>query len=266
VRDPGDRVLRADLPTGKGPREEPALTSPLKESGGKPRRAAGAPDEAPDTGGKPRRAARAPEDAPDTGAKPRRAARAPDEAPTPRRPVPRESPSRLEPPGRADLPAVTDPEEADPARLVGDLVRAPGARQGALVEKLRDAKGVASTEALATAIPQLSGDAREKARAALVERLARMSAEALGPYLEDEDVEIRRAAALACARKEDKAYVPRLIRLLADPEPPVAEAAHKALTDLTGQDLGPAPEASRAERARAVAAWEQWWKRRQGDE
>jgi hypothetical protein len=58
--------------------------------------------------------------------------------------------------------------------------------------------------------------------------------------------------------REDRAHLPRLVELLEDPEPPVARAAAAALRSLTGQDLGPPADASRAEQARAVAAWKAW--------
>jgi HEAT repeat protein len=159
---------------------------------------------------------------------------------------------------------VTPPADEDAARLSGALVRAPAARQGELLERLRDGKGVVHTEALAAAIPQLTGAARGKARAALAERLTRMKAATLAKYFQDEDAEIRRAAALACARKDGQDLVPGLIRLLSDPESMVERAAHAALKELTGQDFGPAAGASRADRARAIAAWQVWWNKQRG--
>ena len=65
--------------------------------------------------------------------------------------------------------------------------------------------------------------------------------------------------ALACAGKEDPQYVPDLIDLLKDPEPPVARAAHVSLRELTRQDFGPSASASRAERDQAIAKWQEWW-------
>jgi hypothetical protein len=160
---------------------------------------------------------------------------------------------------------VTAPADEDAARLSGALVRAPAARQGDLLGRLRDGKGVAYTEALAAAIPKLPGDAQGKARAALAERLARMKAATLAKYFQDEDAEIRRAAALACAMKDAKDQVPGLIRLLSDREPLVERAAHAALKELTGQDFGPAAAgASQADRARAIAAWEAWRNKQRG--
>jgi hypothetical protein len=166
-------------------------------------------------------------------------------------------------PERTDTP----PAPARPATAVSsvaahlgdDLVKASGARQTQLLENYRDGKGVQFTEALVSAIPRLSGESKRKAREALAERMTRMSDKTLGSYLQDEDPELRRAAALALAMKESKDRIPDLIRLLGDDEPLVERAAHAALKSLTGQDLGPAAGADRAERDKAVAAWKAWW-------
>src|SRR5262249_40686681 len=97
------------------------------------------------------------------------------------------------------------------------------------------------------------------ARDALADRLTRMTANTLREKLRDEDVEVRRAAALACAMKDDRAQVPALIELLEDREPLVVRAARAALKSLTEQDFGPEADATRAERTKAVAAWKAWW-------
>jgi len=149
--------------------------------------------------------------------------------------------------------------EADASRLGNELARAPAERQDALLEKLRDGKGVAFTEALAQSIPKLTGAGKTKARDALAERLARMKADTLRQWLRYEDAEIRRATALACAMKEDRSHVTDLIPLLEDPEVTVARAAHVALKSLTGQDFGPTANATAVERTQAVAAWKTWW-------
>jgi hypothetical protein len=140
--------------------------------------------------------------------------------------------------------------DSSSARLADELVKAPAAEQGALLQKLQDTKGVENTEALAFAIPRLEGEAQQKAREALTARLTRLKPESLIKYIEDEEPEIRRAAALACAAKKLKAAVPKLIPRLRDREDVVARAAHAALKDLSGMDLGIMP-----------ADWEAWWKK-----
>jgi hypothetical protein len=162
-------------------------------------------------------------------------------------------------------PAPSSPaagKEEGAAGLGRELVRAPAERRGAILEQLREGKGVAYTEELASAIPALEGTSKRQAREALAERLTRMKAATLRHYLKDEDAEIRRAAALASAMKEIKEHIPDLIRMLSDREPAVQRAALAALKELTGQDFGPRPDADRAERAKAIAAWEAWWSKK----
>lgn len=163
------------------------------------------------------------------------------------------------PPIEKKLPPIPDKPEgpskgpASPlAGLAEELVKAPDTERAAVLQKLRDGKGVEFTEALASAIPHLSGAARQDARAALSERLARKTAETLKNYLGDDDPEIRRAAALACASKGMKNFVPLLIPLLRDRSEDVGKAACVALKELTGQDLGTSP-----------TAWKEWWDKQQ---
>jgi hypothetical protein len=152
---------------------------------------------------------------------------------------------------------------AEAARLGSDLVRGSAARQQEALEKLRDSKGAAYTEALAAAIPRLGGELKSKARDALADRLSRMTPATLAERLQDPDAELRRAAALACAMKDDRTQVPRLIELLGDKEATVVRAAHAALKALAGKgvDFGPAADATPAEHARATAAWKAWWEK-----
>jgi len=82
--------------------------------------------------------------------------------------------------------------------------------------------------------------------------------------LKDDNVEVRRAAALACAMKSDKAFVPDLIATLDDTDHWVVRAAAVALRSLTGEDFGPSATATSEERAKSVAAWKAWWKRQGG--
>jgi hypothetical protein len=147
-------------------------------------------------------------------------------------------------------PSAADTEGALMAR---ELFQAPAERRGPLLEKYRDGKGVTYTEALAGAIPHMDGEAKSQARDALAERLTRMKTDTLVRYFQDQDAEIRRAAALAAAMKEDKALIPDLIPLLDDAEPTVAHAALAALKDVSGEKLGPSAE-----------EWKAWWKRREG--
>lgn len=149
------------------------------------------------------------------------------------------------------------------AKLSDELVRAPVPDQAGLITKLKDGKGAVYTDALAASIPQLTGGTRVQARDALAERLARMKAGTLRDKLQDDNAEVRRAAAVACYMKDEKSLTPDLIALLEDKEGPVARAAQAVLKELTKQDFGPAPTATAEQRLEAVAAWKDWW-RKQG--
>jgi hypothetical protein len=151
-------------------------------------------------------------------------------------------------------------EEAKAFRLSEDVEKATGERRSSLLKELRDAKGVEYTDALADLIGRLDVDGRRKAREALADRLTRMKPATLRNYLKDDDMEIRRAAAIAVAQKEVISLAPELIKLLNDSESLVERAAHAALKALAGKDLGPPAGASREEKTRAIAAWEKWWK------
>jgi hypothetical protein len=171
-------------------------------------------------------------------------------------------PRETTPPTRTK-PAPAAPANVDPdvAKLGDELIKATPSKWQKALEKLRDGKGPEYTQALAYAITQLDGQQKKSARDALAERLSNMKSSTLGQYLADDNPELRRAAALACAMKEDKAHIGKLIDLLDDPERTVERAAYAALKDLTKQDFGPAADASNDEKAAAVKKWRAWWKR-----
>jgi hypothetical protein len=181
----------------------------------------------------------------------------------------------LEPAPSASTPSSPPPRdtnaeemelERETSRLSAALINADRARQSELLEQYESSKGVVYTQALAAAIPKLSGPVQSKAREVLAQRLSRMTADTLRARMKDEDAEIRRAAALACATKEDRAQVPDLISLLKDAQPGVVRAAHAALKSLTGKDLGPPAGAGQTERAAAAARWKSWWELQKGKE
>lgn len=130
----------------------------------------------------------------------------------------------------------------------------------ALISRYRDEKGSAYTDAIALAATKWTGDAQREAREALAKRLTRMKAVTLSAMLKDDDREIRRAAALACGAKDDKACIADLIETLRDNEEIVVQAAHSSLRGLTAQDFGPKNDASAGEKLKAVVAWRNWWK------
>jgi hypothetical protein len=155
--------------------------------------------------------------------------------------------------------------ESHAARLSNELTKADGTQQNELLEKFQEGKGTMYTLAIAGAIPRLSGEAKTKARDALATRFTRMTAATLRQELQDDDPEIRRAASLACAMKDDKSHIPDLIPMLQDREPIVGRAAHAALKSLSGKDFGPKTGATPQDLANAVAAWKGWWDKSQED-
>jgi hypothetical protein len=152
-------------------------------------------------------------------------------------------------------------DEAEGARLSEALLKAAPAQRGMLLVRWRDAKEERYTAGLARAVPLLPAALQARAREMLVERLARLPADQLRDRLQDDDVELRHAAALACARKADKELVPDLIGLLLAPEPEVAAGAHHSLQRLTGKDFGPKADAGPEECGAAAAEWQAWWRR-----
>jgi hypothetical protein len=162
-----------------------------------------------------------------------------------------------------DQSAISLPKDLDPetAKLCLELLKADAQRQPQVLERLKESKGVVYTDALAAAIPRLSGTVQDKARDALAERFLRMSAATLRGKFTEEDVEVRVAAIRACATKDDKSHIPDLIGLLNDREARVTQATHKALTLLARQDFGPAANATAVERDKAIVAWKAWWQK-----
>ena len=138
-------------------------------------------------------------------------------------------------------------EEVEAVKLCNEFVQASPAKQATLLAMLRDKKGPRYTQALVTAIPRLPEEMQGKARQALTERLARVPSSMLRDRLTEDDYEMRRAAAAACSKKEDRALVPDLIGLLEDGDERVGKAARTSLKTMTGKDH-PNP-----------SAWQAWW-------
>jgi HEAT repeat protein len=125
---------------------------------------------------------------------------------------------------------------------------------------LRDNSGSDLTDALVLAIPKLPAALRAEAEDALTERLSHLTIATLRDKIQDDNLEVRRAAAFACGRKLARDLIPDLVQLLEDPQKDVIQAARAALTELTGEDFGPSKEAKERGRSEAVAAWRKWCK------
>jgi hypothetical protein len=144
--------------------------------------------------------------------------------------------------------------------MVHKLLNAPAAEQDLLLKRWRDGEDEANLPALAKAIANLNGAAQRKARAALADHCTRLNSHQRSEYLTSGDAEIRRAAVLSCAVRDNRQYLDRLIELLQDKEAPVADAAHAVLCSLTGKDFGPLTPSTAQQRAEAAKAWQSWWK------
>lgn len=166
--------------------------------------------------------------------------------------------------GHVELKAGPDKLETEVEALVKAVFDKPADQRLALLEKYRDATGPVYTEALARVISKVTEPLQKQTRDLLATRLSRMTAITIRDRLRDPDAEIRRAAAVACAMREDKQHIPDLIAVLDDADPWVVRAVGVALRVLTGQDFGPPANATADERTKAVAAWKAWWKKQKG--
>jgi hypothetical protein len=167
-----------------------------------------------------------------------------------------EKPPAEKPQPTPALPPVIPAAPADP---IADALVAAGDDFAAKLAAARDTRGGAQTAGLVHAIPRLDSARKKEAREALAERLTRMTAKTLREMLADPDAELRRAACLACAMKDDKSHIPDLIERINDPSELVVPAARAGLKSLTGKDFGPPPGADETARAKARADWATWY-------
>jgi hypothetical protein len=168
-------------------------------------------------------------------------------------------------------PAVKGPPDArpadanDPAAMAKALATASGARYAELLKKYTEESGSAFTDALALAIPQLSGESQKSARDALAERMSGMKASVLRKRLRDPNPEIRRASALAVYMgsedQEVRDLVPDVIDALNDADELVVHGAWLSLYSIAEkkQNFGPAKSATAAQKQKAAADWKAWW-------
>jgi hypothetical protein len=157
-----------------------------------------------------------------------------------------------------DLPNPTGDEGIT---LASKMLKSADADWKKLLAQARDAKGSTNTRALMLTAANTTGDRKKQAREALAERLARMTPATLRAMMKEEQPELRRAAALACALKDDKSHVPDLIELVTDANDSVVLAAKAGLKSLTGKDFGPAAGAPAGQKALAATAWKEWYEK-----
>lgn len=143
--------------------------------------------------------------------------------------------------------------------MLHKLLDASPPEQDVLLKRWRDGENEAVVPVLAKAIARLSGAAQRKARAVLADRCTRLTSHQRDEYLRSGEAEIRRAAIVSCAVRADRQHFDRLIELLQDKEPTVADAVHTVLCSLTGEDFGPVSLSTEEQRASAAKAWRSWW-------
>jgi hypothetical protein len=126
--------------------------------------------------------------------------------------------------------------------LASKLLKSSGADWTKLLATTRDAKGQANTRALIVIANNTDGARKKEVREALAERLCRMTPATLRTMLQANEAELRRAAALACAMKDDKDHIPDLVAAMGDADASVVRAAKAGLKSFTGKDFATASE------------------------
>jgi hypothetical protein len=169
-------------------------------------------------------------------------------------------PADPRPAGGFSLPTVSQPtEEGEADKIAKSLTAAANDTDfAAKLREARDTKGAKWTKGLVLAAARLDGDKRVKAREALAERLVRMTARTLREMMRDPESELRRAACLAAAMKDEKEFIADLIDRITDPSDFVVRAARAGLVSFAGTDYGPKPGADDAAKVKAATAWTKW--------
>lgn len=161
-------------------------------------------------------------------------------------------------PKNPEAARVRGPSEAD--RIANGLIaRQTDAKWEAKLKAARENKGGQWTAGLAQSIPFLSEKRSIMAREALADRLVRMNSETLARLMKDRDAELRRAACLAAAMKDDRTLTLDLIERVTDIDDIVVRAARASLKAMFNKDFGP-PTGANDERKRiALDEWKSWY-------
>lgn len=148
--------------------------------------------------------------------------------------------------------------------LAQAILKAKPAKQSALIREYAEKHGSEYSLALAEAIPKLSDATQEAARSALAARMSRLKPSVVREWLQYDNAEIRRAAAIGTSiHAEPKSFIPDLIKALDDADELVWRGAGLALRTISKKDFGPRKGDSDEERQKARADWEAWWKTQQ---
>jgi len=158
------------------------------------------------------------------------------------------------------LPAVVSPsDEVEIEKVTTALATATDGDWKAKLDEARDSKGSKWTRGLVQACSRLEAEKKQQARDALADRLTRMTAKSLREMLADPDPELRRAACLAVAMKEEKLLLPALIERITDPSDIVVRAAKASLKAISQADFGPPNGADDEAKLKAATTWRAWY-------
>lgn len=153
---------------------------------------------------------------------------------------------------------VRAPSEAD--RIANGMVaKQPDTKWDAKLKAARDNKGGQWTAGLAQAIPYLGEKRSIIAREALAERLTRMTAGTLQALMKDRDAELRRAACLAAAMKDERSLTMDLIERVTDIDDIVVRAARASLKAMFNRDFGPPTGANDDRKRISLDEWKSWY-------
>jgi hypothetical protein len=112
---------------------------------------------------------------------------------------------------------------------------------------------------LAQAASSKDKDTRKLGQELLMQVLSAQDAGQIKESLKNSRAVVRSTAARVAGERQ-LPLGKELINLLSDDYREVREAAHQALVQLNGdKDLGPAPDATNAERLAAIKKWREWW-------
>ena len=153
---------------------------------------------------------------------------------------------------------VRGPSEADRI-ATGLIAKQPDTKWDAKLKAARETKGGQWTAGLAQAIPFLSEKRSIIARDALADRLTRMTAGTLQKLMKDRDAELRRAACLAAAMKDEKSLALDLIERVTDIDDIVVRAARASLKAMFNKDFGPPTGANDDRKRISLDEWKSWY-------
>jgi hypothetical protein len=145
------------------------------------------------------------------------------------------------------------------AELAAAAAKERGPRLKALLNALEQRRGPEVLQGLARAAADSDKEIQELARELIDRHLYRQSVSFVQKALKDDHAEVRRAAVRLVASRMP-ALVGDLVDLLADPDRDIRKAAHQLLiASNSGEDLGPAADASPSAREEAMRKWRAWW-------